>query len=107
MSVVYGTDKFVAIRNDNYYGYSLDGETWITDQMKDNDGNVLDNGYGNKYTSICYAENMFVAVASGSKGSTVSNDGLVWRLLPNANDTDPVRDVRDVCYGNGMFVVWR
>jgi hypothetical protein len=56
----------------------------------------------NNWNSVCYGNNMFVAIAGTGTGNRVmtSVDGLVWTVRSTPADNNWV----SVCYGNGIFV---
>lgn len=93
--VAYSPDlqTFVAVRyanSDGYGAYSTDGENW----------SLIFNMPQVEYTSVCYGNGKFVAVAQNTDIVAYSSDGSSW-----SSSTMPVsREWNSVCYGNGKFV---
>ncbi|BFH65057.1 phage tail protein [Paenibacillus azoreducens] len=56
----------------------------------------------NNWTSVCYGNGLFVAVADSGTGDRVmtSPDGVNWTARKSTSDDN----WRSVCYGNGLFV---
>ena len=55
----------------------------------------------NWWTSICYGDGRFVAVASDSTKAAYSTDGITWKEKYMLNPSSPWQSV---CYGKGKFV---
>ena len=95
--ITYGDGKFVAVGNwqsaaTSQMIYSFDGITWLTG-----------SGAGSvSYVSVVYADNKFVAGASGVGGTAWSTDGITW----NAEGTTITQSNgwRALAYGDGKFV---
>ena len=65
---------------------------------------IIRQGTGNypSWTSVCYGNGLFVAVAYSGTGNRVmtSPDGINWILRTSAADNS----WSSICYGNGLFV---
>jgi len=83
-TIIYGEDKFVAIK-ESQTTYSTDGISWSSNASLP--ASMLD---------VVYGANNFVAV--GSTNAAYSTDGISW-----SNSTIPV-SVSSVTYGNERFV---
>ena len=78
---------------DNTFAYSSDGITWHEGTLS----NTTRYWY-----SICYGNNMFVAIAAGDNTFAYSIDGINWT---EGTISDTKRDWHTVCYGNGKYVI--
>jgi hypothetical protein len=92
-SVVYGSDKFVAVAysdNSKSAAYSADGVNWFASTLP-SDSSWIDLAYGG---------GKFVTIARNSARAAYSADGIAWTAaaLPG------VAPWRSVAYGNGAFV---
>ena len=101
-SVCYGDGKFVAVTGSGGYGkilYSTDGSTWnatsfaFTDISTPLPANI-------NWSSVCYGNDKFVAVANGSNIAAYGIGGISWSQTTMPDSLAWY----SVCYGAGKFV---
>lgn len=99
--VCFGGDKFVAVGDSGTHRimYSFDGEYWLAITPPSNMANA-------NFTSICYGNGMFIAVASSNSSGTnqqimTSTDGITW----TERNTSDLFAFKDVCFGAGKYII--
>lgn len=91
--------------NEYLFSKGIPGEKIIAGEdpkniiYKGTEGYISDTA--REWSSVCYGDGKFVAVANGSNFFAYSYDGLAWKQTQAT--TEP-KYWRTVCYGNGKFV---
>lgn len=93
-NLCYSGDKFVGIANSTTSStlscYSKDGINWTSIELPKN----------TTWTSVCYGNEMYVAVAGSNGYVMYSTNGISWTLATMPH----TKAWTSVCYGNGKFV---
>jgi hypothetical protein len=92
--VVYGTNRFVAVGDNGVILTSGGGMRW----------GQQSSSTPNRLRGVAYGNGQYVAV--GEVGTVLrSGNGTNWTTILEADPLDEFQvDVRDVCYGKGLFV---
>jgi hypothetical protein len=107
--VTYGDNLFVAVSLAGI-ATSSDGLTWTLQVAEP----------AQAWCSVAYGNGVYVAVATSTKKTAVSNDAITWTqydisMTDPANGLDPATfgfakpktSFRSICFGNGMFMAVR
>jgi hypothetical protein len=99
-SIVYGSDKFVAVADQNTAAYSTNGESWTAVILPTPGGSGLNN-----WIDIAYGKNIFVAISSTANIIATSTNGINWTGSLLIDDSTAIaKEWVGIAYGNDRFV---